>query len=165
MSDDLLEPEVGGSSEKPQGDWRIAEMPDASAPECDLVRQWLREHNWVENPGFMQDLQKAEARPLVLLSQGEAGVLAGLLAETQLSWLRISILAVDPDSRSNGLGGALLAEAERQAVARGCKYAYVDSMEYHAPGFYLAHGYAIAGQIPDWDSHGHSKFYFTKHLA
>ena len=52
----------------------------------------------------------------------------------------------------------------RQATARGCKYAYVDTMDYQAPDFYRAHGFAIVGEIPDWDSHGHKKFYLSKCL-
>lgn len=90
--------------------------------------------------------------------------MGGLFAETQLSWLRISIMAVSPEWRSQGIGAALLAEAEREAIVRGCKYAYVDTMQYQAPRFYLAHGFVIAGQIPDWDSHGHAKLYLSKRL-
>lgn len=144
----------------------LHQASDSSAPGCDLVRQWLREHNWAVNPDFMQKLQQPqhEAKPLVLLATSDDRVVGGLFAETQLSWLRISIMAVSPESRSQGIGAALLTEAERQAVARGCKHAYVDTMEYQAPRFYQAHGFKIVGQIPDWDSHGHSKLYFSKHL-
>jgi GNAT superfamily N-acetyltransferase len=147
-------------------DWSIATVADSSASGCDSVRQWLREHNWRVNPAFMESLQQPEheARPLILLARAEACVVGGLFAETQLSWLRISIMAVDPAWRSQGIGTALLAEAERQAIARGCKYAYVDTMEYQAPRFYHAHGFVTVGEIPDWDSHGHKKFYLSKRL-
>jgi predicted N-acetyltransferase YhbS len=147
--------------------WNLANVPDTSEPGCDLVRQWLREHNWAANPQFMQQLQQPEheARSLVLLARAEARVVGGLFAETQFAWLRISIMAVKPAWRSRGLGGALLAEAERQAIARGCRHVYVDTMEYQAPRFYRAHGYQVAGEIPDWDSRGHSKFFLTKSLA
>ena len=94
----------------------------------------------------------------------DSRVVGGLFAETQLAWLRISIMAVDPAYRSQGIGSAPLAEAEREAVARGCRHAFVDTMEYQAPSFYRAHGFAVAGQIEDWDSRGHSKFYFSKQL-
>lgn len=102
--------------------------------------------------------------PLVLLIHANDSVMGGLFAETQLSWLRISIMSVHPEWRSKGIGAALLAEAERVAVERGCKHAYVDTMDYQAPQFYLSHDFAIVGQIPDWDSHGHSKMYFSKDL-
>lgn len=147
-------------------DYRIAVVADKSAPGCDLVRQWLREHNWTANPHFMEQLQQPEhqARSLVLLTTAESGVVGGLFAETQLAWLRISIMAVSPEWRSQGIGAALLAEAERQALARGCKYAYVDTMQYQAARFYLAHGFITVGEIPDWDSRGYSKLYLSKRL-
>jgi GNAT superfamily N-acetyltransferase len=147
-------------------DWGIASAPDTAAPGCDLVRQWLREHNWSANPDFMEQLQRPEheAQPLVLLANAGSALVGGLFAETQLAWLRISIMAIDPAWRSRGIGAGLLAEAERQALARGCKYAYVDTMEYQAPRFYTAHGFAVVGEIPDWDSAGHAKFYLSKCL-
>lgn len=146
--------------------WSIATVGDTSAAGCDLVCQWLREHNWTANPDFMGQLLQPEhqAQPLVLLASADSCVVGGLFAETQLAWLRISIMAVSPQWRSRGVGAALLAEAERQAIARGCMYAYADTMEYQAPHFYLAHGFAAVGEIPDWDSHGHSKFYLSKRL-
>jgi GNAT superfamily N-acetyltransferase len=147
-------------------DWSLATVADTSAPGCDLVRQWLREHNWTANTDFMEQLQQPEhqARALVLLATADPCVVGGIFAETQFAWLRISIMAVSPRWRSQGIGAALLAEAERQAIARGCKYAYADTMEYQAPCFYLAHGFGIVGQIPDWDSRGHSKLYLSKRL-
>ena len=106
-----------------------------------------------------------EARPLVLLADTAFGTAGGLFAQTQLSWLRISIMAVDPNERGQGIGAALLVEAEREAIRRGCKYAHVDTMEYQAPGFYEAHGYKIEATFPDWDSHRHAKIHFIKQLV
>ncbi|WP_172682513.1 GNAT family N-acetyltransferase [Verrucomicrobium spinosum] len=144
----------------------IAAVADVSATGCDLVRQWLREHNWTANQDFMEQLQQPEhqARALVLLARRDARVVGGLIAETQMAWLRISIMAVSPECRSQGIGAALLAEAERLAVGCGCRHAYVDTMEYQEPRFYLAHRFSIVGQIPDWDSRGHAKLYFSKDL-
>lgn len=144
----------------------ISTAPDSSAPGCDLVRQWLREHNWSANPAFMELLQKPEqqASPLNLLATADDRIVGGLFAETQLAWLRISIMSVDPEWRSKGIGASLLVEAERQAIARGCKHAYVDTMDYQAPRFYLAHGFTVVGEIADWDSHGHSKLFLSKLL-
>lgn len=146
---------------------KIVAVANTSAAGCDLVRQWLREHNWAANPTFMERLQQTEsdARPLVLLAHDHIGVVGGLFAETRFAWLRISIMAVEPESRSRGVGAALLAAAESEAIARGCHQAYVETMEYQAPRFYLAHGYRIAGEIPNWDSLGHRKFFLTKSLV
>lgn len=147
--------------------WIIEAVADSGAEGCDRVRQWLRDFNWQANPDFMAEIGQAEhqAKPLVLLAKADSQVVGGLFAETQLAWLRISIMAVDPAWRSRGIGAGLLAAACRQAVGLGCRHAYVDTMDYQAPGFYLAHGFEIAGRIPDWDSHGHAKLYLTRALA
>lgn len=141
---------------------------DASTAGCDRVRQWLREHNWAVNGAFMQKLQQPEhaAAPLVLLAETDAGkVVGGLVAETQLAWLRIGIMAVEPQCRSQGVGAALLAEAERIARERACRHAHVDTMSCQAPGFYLRQGYRIVGELPDWDSHGHAKLHMIKDIS
>ena len=145
----------------------ITPAVDTSAPGCDLVRQWLREHNWSANPTFMEVLQQPQqqARPLNLLAAADDRIVGGLFAETQLAWLRISIMSVDPEWRSRGIGAALLAEAEQQAITRGCRHAYVDTMDYQAPRFYLAHGFNVVGEIANWDSHGHTKLFLSKHLG
>ena len=144
----------------------LSNVADTSAPGCELVRQWLREYNWAANSDFMARMEQPENRPrtLVLLANTDSEIVGGLFAETQLAWLRISIVAVDPNWRSQGVGTALLREAEREAIVRECKYAYVDTMDYQAQGFYVAQGFTQIGEIPDWDSCGHSKLYFSKHL-
>ena len=102
------------------------------------------------------------ARPLnVFAYDGEdaagspAAPVGGLLGETIMSWLKVRFLAVREDARGRGVGRQLLAAAEREAIARGCKYAYLDTMSYQAGPFYEKLGYALCGRLADWDSHGH----------
>ena len=153
-------------TKSPKPDWTLAAVDDDSDPECDAVRRWLREHNHASNSAFMAERERPEhrPRPLVILAQGASGVVGGLLAETEFAWLKISIMAVDPAWRSRGIGSALLIEAERQAAERGCRFAYVDTMDYQAPRFYPARGYETLCRITDWDSHGHAKLFFRKEL-
>jgi GNAT superfamily N-acetyltransferase len=92
-------------------------------------------------------------------------VLGGLFGSTRFSWLKITIMATRQDRRGEGIGRALLAQAEATAKERGCKYAYVDTMEYQAPVFYSQAGYRLAGTLDDWDSHGHKKFFLIKNLV
>ena len=63
------------------------------------------------------------------------------------------------------LGLALIERAEQIARERGCKYAYTDTMEYQAPGFYEKAGFRLVGTFEYWDSHGHRKFLFSKQLS
>lgn len=147
--------------------WTITPAADTAADGCDHVRYWLREHNWKMNAPFMAKLSEPEhdARPLVLLAKAEGQVVGGLFAETQLAWLRISIMSVDPNWRSQGIGAALLMAAESEAKRRGCRHAYADTMEYQAPSFYAANGYHKVGEVADWDSRGHRKLFFAKELC
>jgi GNAT superfamily N-acetyltransferase len=127
----------------------------------------LREFNLATNPQFMElrQLPKHAARPLIITASEGQEIVGGLIGETQLAWLKISIMAVAPERRRQGVGAALSAEAERHAVERGCRRAYVDTMDYQAPQFYLAHGYELTGRLDDWDSHGHAKLFFVKCLT
>lgn len=104
------------------------------------------------------------AQPLILLARNHDQLVGGLIAEHVLAWLRISIMAVDPTYRGRGVGTSLLLDAELRAREMGCQYLYADTMQYQAPQFYTNRGFQIVGQIPDWDSHGHTKFFLTKEL-
>jgi ribosomal protein S18 acetylase RimI-like enzyme len=75
------------------------------------------------------------------------------------------VVSVAADSRRRGLGVRLVALAESEAIRRGCKYSFADTMDYQAPEFYRKLKYNAAGRIEDWDSHGHAKFFFVKKLS
>lgn len=142
----------------------IAE-PDEALREC--VYRALRTHNRLASPEFwaIRDDPRHASTPVNLFAfnpEGEA--VGGLFGFTELSWLRIEIMATQAEYRRQGIGTALLAEAERIGVERGCLYAYADTMAYQAPRFYEAAGYALAGMLHDWDSHGHAKHFYTKRL-
>jgi len=77
--------------------------------------------------------------------------------------LKISILAV-AEIQPAGNRPAAHGRAEEEAITRGCKYGFVDTMDYQSPAFYQKLGYEIVGTIPDWDSHGHAKCFLTKGL-
>jgi predicted N-acetyltransferase YhbS len=134
----------------------------------EAVYEQLKTFNQTANPEFWARLDTEEGReaPLnVVAFDIDGQVAGGLFAETQLSWLKVSVMAVRIDLRGRGIGTELLQRAEREAVRRGCQYAFVDTMSYQAPGFYQKLGYRVAGQIEDWDSHGHPKYYLTKQLS
>jgi GNAT superfamily N-acetyltransferase len=144
------------------------EVSGATTPEIvDAIGEPLREFNEANNAEFWaaRERPKNAPRALTVVARDSAGqVLGGLLAETQFKWLKVSIMSVHSGIRGIGIGRQILDAAEREAVARDCQYAYVDTMSYQSPGFYEALGYVIAGRLPDWDSHGHEKLFLTKRL-
>ena len=126
----------------------------------------LREHNRQSNPAFWTALDDSAnaARPLHVIARKGEEVAGGFIGTTQLLWLKVEILSVASQFRRQGVGSRLMAIAEVEAARRGCKYAYVDTMEYQAPTFYEALGYQVAGRLDDWDSHGHDKYFLKKTL-
>jgi GNAT superfamily N-acetyltransferase len=128
----------------------------------------LREFNRAGNAAFFhaRDLPENAPRPLNVVVCDAAGtIVGGLIAETEFQWLKISIMAVAQHLRRRGIGRQLVALAEQEAKARGCRHAYLDTMDYQAPNFYRQLGYQLVGTLENWDSHGHAKLFFTKELA
>jgi len=132
------------------------------------INRELRVYNREKNPAFfaIRDLPAGDSRPLnVVAFDADKNPLGGLIAETQLAWLKISIVSVRSDSRRRGIGTQLMAFAEQEAIRRDCKYAFLDTMDFQGPDFYQNLGYRVSGRIDDWDSHGHAKFFMTKLLV
>ena len=128
----------------------------------------LRAHNQTANPHYWEASGKEEndPKPLNLFAfDADDKVIGGLFGCTQFAWLKIEIMATKKIRRGHGIGTELVKRAEEIGIRRGCKYAFVDTMEYQAPAFYEKLGYDIVGQLEDWDSHGHAKFFLTKQLV
>lgn len=140
---------------------------ELSENEQQTVYSWLKAYNQEQNGDFMRSLEVEGIEvPLFLSARNENGAVTGGLEGSILhKWLKINIMAVHPSYRRAGVGTELVRRAEAIALARGCAYAFVDTMNYQAPGFYERLGYVVVGRIPDWDSHGHEKLYFTKTLG
>ena len=104
-------------------------------------------------------------RPLaVLLRDGAGAIRGGLWGRTGWGWLFVELLAVPEAFRGQGLGVALLRQAEEEASRRGCTGAWLDTFSFQAPGFYAKQGYAEVGRIEDYPS-GHSRMFLRKTLA
>jgi GNAT superfamily N-acetyltransferase len=147
---------------------RILLTDDANAPYVNTAKRYMRAYDWEANPAFMAALDNVanEPRPLLVFALGqEDHVLGGLVGETQLAWLTVHILAVEPESRMNRIGSRLLRAGEGEAMHRGCRHVYLEAMEYHHPTFYETHGYKRAATLPDWDSRGRAKYIYLKELG
>ncbi len=103
-----------------------------------VVDTGLDEHNLASAPLH-------EVKPLQVTARMDDGtVVGGAVGRT---WgLRCELLQfwVAPTHRRHGTGSRLLARFEREAAARGCELAYLETWNFQAPDFYRARGYVEA---------------------
>ena len=146
----------------------VTESAAASRDVLEAIRRELRAFNRAANPAFyaLRDLPENAPRPLhVVAYDAEGTVVGGLIGDTCLAWLDIDILSVRAADRGRGIGRLLMHAAEEEAVARGCRWAAVDTMDFQAPGFYARLGYAVVGTFEDRDGHGHTKHFLTRRIG
>jgi ribosomal protein S18 acetylase RimI-like enzyme len=142
----------------------VAELADET---WEAVVSILKGYNRDRNPAFYEARERPENAPKplsVVAFDADGAVVGGLIGETQFAWLKVSIVAVAEHARGQGVGRRLMELGENEAIARGCRHVYLDTMDYQAPGFYQKLGYTVAAKLDDWDSHGHTRYYFTKEL-
>jgi GNAT superfamily N-acetyltransferase len=104
----------------------------------------------------------AVTRWLVIpLYDADGLVEGGFWGCTNFEWLHVQMLFVPAARRGRGVGAALMASAEAEAQARGCRGAHVDTFSFQAVSFYRGLGYTIFGVLDDYPP-GHSQLYFRK---
>ncbi|MFD6998716.1 GNAT family N-acetyltransferase [Streptomyces mirabilis] len=133
----------------------------------DLLRRRLRDTNTQASP-ILRALRGTSAErelPLHVWALDADGALAGgLVGHTWTTWLHVTYLWVDAPHRGAGLGGRLLAEAERLAhEERGCRNSRLETWDFQAPEFYKKHGYEVVCVIPDYPP-GITEYTLTKRL-
>lgn len=115
----------------------------------DLIRSYNRSKREV-----------AESEPLNLYVEDEHGeIMAGLVAETFGNWLEIEYLFVKEDLRGQGIGSQLLQQAESEAKKRNCRFAFVNTYQFQAPGFYQKQGYKEVFILKDYPYTGQRHYY------
>ncbi len=90
-------------------------------------------------------------------------MVAGIAADVCGGWLMVHALWVDASQRGQGLGQALLADAEQQARTLGAHAVTLDTFSWQAEGFYLKQGYEVFGRLQDFPP-GHQRLYLRKRL-
>ncbi len=129
-------------------------------PSADVrfVRARLREFN-------EQQATPDEHRRLSVFLRGDDGRIAGgLIGGTYWHWLYIEALWVSSEERGKGYGGKLLAEAEEEAIRRGCNYVHLETFTFQAVSFYEKRGYRKAGELKNLPE-GYSRILMWKGLA
>ena len=99
-----------------------------------------------------------------ILVRSDAGATrAGLIGHIYAGWLFVNLLWVHDDLRRGGIGGGLLAEAERRGATLGCHSVWLDTFSFQAPEFYRKLGYREFARLdypPD-----HQRIFFKKPLT
>ena len=100
---------------------------------------------------------------VLFVRDGKGRIVGGLLGQTFWGWLHIDILWIDEPQRGLGLGRDLLRTAELEAVRRGCRGVFLDTLSMQAPSFYEKHGYECFGALPEFVA-GQTRLYYAKRL-
>ena len=99
----------------------------------------------------------------IFIRDADGKIVAGLNGWTWAGWLKIANLWIHEDRRRQRLGSELLRAAEKEAAARGCTRATLDTYSFQAPDFYRKLGYQIVSRIEDFPA-GHTHYTLTKRL-
>jgi GNAT superfamily N-acetyltransferase len=80
----------------------------------------------------------------------QEGWIGGINGVIHWGWLYVGQFFLEPEWRGNGLGHALLAEAEQLARENACVGIYLDTFDAGALEFYRKCGFAVAGRIENF---------------
>jgi GNAT superfamily N-acetyltransferase len=100
---------------------------------------------------------------LVVVRAADNRVVGGAVGNTWWGWLRIDRLWIDEAMRGQDWGTRVMQAAEAEAIRRGCRHVFLDTMSFQALPFYLRLGYEIFGQLDDLPV-GHQLYFLQKSL-
>jgi GNAT superfamily N-acetyltransferase len=86
----------------------------------------------------------------IFVRDTDGKIMAGLSGWTWARWLKVANLWVREDLRRHGHGSELLGAAEKEAKARGCTRATLDTYSFQAPDFYQRLGYKIMAAVENF---------------
>ncbi|MBN7805923.1 GNAT family N-acetyltransferase [Agrobacterium rosae] len=101
---------------------------------------------------------------VISLRDDDDNIIGGLSGHTARGWLYTSLLFIPEEMRGKALGPKLLDLAEKEALKRGCRGAYIDTMSTDALRLYQKCGYTIFGQIEDFGN-ANTLTYLKKSLS
>ena len=117
------------------------------------------------NDSIAPPKEGAEDEILVFKIADDAGyIIAGcVLVIGNRKYADLDTLWVDERYRRQGLGSALIREAEKAARQRGCRTMVLGTFDFQAKPLYEKHGYTLCGVMRDWPR-GHENNILMKKL-
>ncbi len=99
------------------------------------------------------------------VTDGEGNIMAG--CNLLINCWRVAdldILWVEEKYRKQGIGSALICEAERAARKRGCRFMTLGTFDFQARPLYEKFGFSVCGTIEDCPTKGHTHYDMKKTL-
>ena len=99
------------------------------------------------------------------VTDGDGNIIAGcnLLIDCWRT-ADLDILWVEETYRNQGIGSALIREAERAAREKGCRFMTLGTFDFQARPLYEKFGFAVCGIIEDCPTKGHTHYDMIKRL-
>lgn len=133
----------------------LTDAPDEA--ELEIIETGLQAFNAV-------DVGPSGKKTLVIFVRDDSGeVEGGLYGYTAWGWLYVQWLWLAEHRRGQGLAGQLLERAEREAIARGCGGAFIDTFNPKALKAYQKAGYVAFGELPEFPP-GRKRTFLQKSL-
>lgn len=137
---------------------RQFEVEDPSPADIEFLEDRLYEFNagttGIDDGRSLGVFLRDELRNIVA---GAAGHTWGETCELRQVWVAAS-------ARGRGLGRRLIAEAEAEAIRRGCRQLVVTTHSFQAPAFYRKLGFDVVSELPDYPR-GYSHLMLRKRLS
>jgi N-acetylglutamate synthase-like GNAT family acetyltransferase len=106
----------------------------------------------------------ADGRSLAVFLRDDAENIVGAAAgHTWGGTCELRQVWVTDSLRRQGIGRSLLAEAEAEAIRRGCRQLVLITHSFQAPQFYEKLGFTVVAEVPAYP-HGHSQIVLKKPL-
>ncbi|MER8404448.1 GNAT family N-acetyltransferase [Mesorhizobium sp. M0959] len=99
----------------------------------------------------------------VFVRDEHGAIVAGISGYTAWGWLYVQWLWVDARLRGQRMAGRMLEAAEQEAIARGCRGAWIDTFNPRAAKAYERQGYQRFGVLADFPV-GRSRIFLQKRL-
>ncbi|MDX8524216.1 GNAT family N-acetyltransferase [Mesorhizobium sp. MSK_1335] len=110
------------------------------------------------------DVGVSGRKPLAVFGRDEHGaVVSGIAGYTAWGWLYVQWLWVDEKLRGRRIAAGMLGAAEQEAIARGCRGAWIDTFNPTAEKVYQRQGYKPFGSLPDFPV-GRNRIFLQKKL-